>query len=57
MGSGCSEEKTMVEVLLSIQESELEYYTDQMIRGMIIVRNPLFFKLNIFESFIIFNDL
>ena len=28
MGGG-DEEKTMVEVLLSMQESELEYYTDQ----------------------------
>ncbi|OMO70676.1 Cytochrome P450 [Corchorus olitorius] len=29
--------KTMIEVLLSLQESEPEYYTDQMIRGLLLV--------------------
>lgn len=30
--------KTMVEVLLTLQESEPEYYTDRMIRGIMKVR-------------------
>lgn len=33
--------KTMIEVLLSLQESEPEYYTDAMIRSFVLVRSFL----------------
>lgn len=37
-GSMCEwRKKTMIEVLLSLQESEPEYYTDEIIRGLILV--------------------
>lgn len=37
--SGCSDEgeKSMIDVLLSLQEHEPEYYKDQIIRGMVQV--------------------
>lgn len=31
--------KTMVEVLLDLQKSEPEYYTDQTIKNLLLVRN------------------
>ena len=31
------EKKTMIEVLLSLQEKEAEYYTDEIIRGLMLV--------------------
>ena len=31
--------KTMIEILLSLQEPESEYYTDEIIRGLMIVRS------------------
>ncbi|XP_035845042.1 cytochrome P450 81Q32 [Helianthus annuus] len=34
---GETKEKTMIEALLSLQESDPEYYTDQMIRSLVIV--------------------
>lgn len=37
VGEKKKKKKTMVEVLLSLQESEPEYYTDQMIRALMIV--------------------
>ncbi|XP_059637059.1 cytochrome P450 81Q32-like [Cornus florida] len=41
MKSDCSEskerKKTMIEVLLSLQQTEPEYYTDEIIRGMMLV--------------------
>ncbi|KAJ9186801.1 hypothetical protein P3X46_002334 [Hevea brasiliensis] len=41
IGSGCSsssgEKKTMIEVLLSLQEQEPEYYTDEIIRGLVLI--------------------
>ncbi|GMP45436.1 hypothetical protein CsSME_00013965 [Camellia sinensis var. sinensis] len=40
VGEKKKKKTTMVEVLLSLQESEPEYYTDQMIRALMIVRNP-----------------
>jgi cytochrome P450 len=41
-GDPASEErgKTMIDVLLSLQESEPEYYTDEIIRGMTLVSFP-----------------
>ncbi|KAI8550014.1 hypothetical protein RHMOL_Rhmol06G0071100 [Rhododendron molle] len=42
-GSGGGEaegKKTMVEMLLTLQESEPEYYTDQMIRGIMKNMDP-----------------
>ncbi|KAL7245345.1 hypothetical protein ACSBR2_000634 [Camellia fascicularis] len=37
VGEKKTKKKTMVEVLLSLQESEPEYYTDQMIRALMMV--------------------
>lgn len=37
--------KTMIEVLLSLQENEPEYYSVEIIRGMIIVSFSIF-RLN-----------
>lgn len=42
---GHRENKTLIDVLLSLQETEPEYYTDQIIRGMVQV--SLVLKINI----------
>ena len=41
-GDSASEDrgKTMIDVLLSLQEAEPEYYTDEIIRGMTLVSFP-----------------
>ena len=33
--------KTMIDVLLSLQQTESEYYTDEIVKGMIVVSNYL----------------
>lgn len=33
-----TKKKTMIEVLLSLQESDPEYYTDEMIKSFVLVR-------------------
>jgi cytochrome P450 len=37
-GKESEERKTIVEVMLELQQTEPEYYTDEIIRGMILVR-------------------
>lgn len=36
--------KTLIDVLLSLQESDPEYYTDQIIKGILVVRKCFFRK-------------
>jgi cytochrome P450 len=39
LGNSGGEKKTMIEVLLGKQESEPEYFTDEIIRGIMLVRS------------------
>lgn len=49
MGSGGEKKqrKTMIEVLLALQESEPEYYKDEIIRGIMLVSRKIDLVLQI----------
>lgn len=36
----CGESKTMIEMLLALQDKEAEYYTDELIRSLMLVNYP-----------------
>jgi len=44
------EKKTVLDVMLSLQETEAEYYTDQLIKGMILVRSLTTFLFSTWNS-------
>ena len=44
---GENKKKTMIEVLLSLQESDPKYYTDEMIRSFVMVRSLFRFSSNL----------
>jgi hypothetical protein len=43
-GDCCGEKKkNLIQVLLSLQETEPEYYTDDIIKGLVVVRTLIMF--------------
>lgn len=51
MGSSEGEKRTLIEVMLAKQESEPEYFKDEIIRGIMLVRSNFFTKVCLFVSF------
>lgn len=51
MGSSEGEKRTLIEVMLAKQESEPEYFKDEIIRGIMLVRSNFCTKVCLFVSF------
>lgn len=51
MGSSQGEKRTLIEVMLAKQESEPEYFKDEIIRGIMLVRSNFCTKVCLFVSF------
>lgn len=58
IGSNCHKDSIMIDVLLSLQESEPQYYTDEIIRGITLVILILLFhqKNHIFRIFLLLSS-
>lgn len=51
MGSSEGEKRTLIEVMLAKQESEPEYFKDEIIRGIMLVRSNFCTKVSLFVPF------